>query len=468
MKNILAWMKGHVAVVVLCAVILLTLPSAFAVSAVLNGGLRAAREKEVNADLKDLEGARVRYVVPAVTSGGTPYEYPWPAPNETITKWFKEQREARSAQVTEVVKLATEINRAGHEVLLGGLFPAPPADDPVGARLDFVELLTGKGEVPSVYQRLFDDIHAGGPADPVALKEELRELEQRDDARHEAEADKTDRTPEQKAELDKKLLGQRLGRYQRRSSEISVYATMECLPAHPELPRKPFNDPQDVWQCFEWQWDYWVVADILKAVGAANTDASGQWTPVEDSAVKRVEKIRVARLPLGDKSAVREEWTPTGLGTAKAPLDDHYSITGRRTSKHNSMYDVREVTLEVVVDSARAQDLINAISRTNFMTVVGYELREMDPWQDLNRGYYYGSDHVMKAKLRVETVWLRSWTEPLMPEDIKAELGIAATEAPAAAAPTPAPAPPPVRRAPAAEDDGEGGRRRRGGGGGGG
>ncbi len=467
MKNILAWMKGHVAVVALSAVVLLTLPTAFAVSSVLNGSLRKGREAEVNKDHGDLVSAKVTYHIPAVKPGEASIPFPWDAPNETITKWFKEQRETRSAQVAEVVKLATEINRAGHEVLLAGLFPAPPSDDPVGARLDFVELLTGKGDMPSVYQRLFDDIHAGGPADPVALKEELKELEQRDDARLEAEVGKRERTPEEKAELDKKLLGQRLGRYQRRSSEISVYATMECLPPHPELPRKPFNDPQDVWQCFEWQWDYWVVADILKAVGAANTDASGQWTPVEDSAVKRVEKIRVQRLPLGDKSAARDDWAPTGLGTAKAPLDDHYSITGRRTSKHNSMYDVRDVTLEVVVDSARARDLINAISRTNFMTVVGCELREMDPWQDLNRGYDYGSDHVMKAKLKIETVWLRSWTEPLMPEDIKADLGIAATEAPAAAAPTPAPAPPPVRRAPAAEDDGEGGRRRRGGGGGG-
>ncbi len=477
MKGLWSWMKAHIAVVALSAVILLSLPSAFAVSGVLNRGLRKAREAEVNKDYKDLE-AGVTYVIPPVTPDGAPVEHRAQAPNDTITKWFKEQREARGAQVGEVVRLATEMNRGDHGVMLEGIFPAPSEGESVFKRLEFVDLLVGKDGNPSVYQALFDAIQAGGPPDPVVLREELDELLQRELDRHKAEFGDAQPTPEQRRAMLDKLVGQRLGAYQRRASEISVYATMDCLPPHGiRLPRKPFRNVDEnapLAQCFEWQWDYWVFADLLRAVGAANTDADGEWTPVERSVVKRIEKMRVEELPIfGDRTLANDAWTPAGGGSEKAPLDPTHSITGRRSSKHNTQYDVRVADLEVLVDSARLADLINAISRTNFMTVIECELREADPWKDLRDGYYYGDTHVMKARLKIETVWLRSWTEPLMPEVIKAPLGIATEGAETAGAPAAAPAPAPVRRAAPRDlgDEGEAtgrGRRRGGGGGGGG
>lgn len=420
------WIKAHAAIVALSAVIVLSLPTAFAISSMWARGIRTAREKEVGDDFRGVTGARVVYVVPPIQPGETPVELNADAPNESITKWFRERRAERDAQVKAVVDQATAINKAGHEVLVPGLFPMPAEQDAVFKRLEFVELLVGKGGGPSVYQRLFDAARAGGPADPARVVEEISELQTREQDRVRAEHGEDGMTPERAAEISAKLVAQRVARYQQRAGEVSVYATMECLARDPVLPRRLPAEPPKVWECFEMQWDYWVTQDLLRAVSAANTDADGHATPVDSSVVKRVEKIRIDRLPVSESEALsKEEWTPTaGIGSDKAPLDPLRSITWRRSSKANSLYDVRVADVEVVVDSSRIIDLFNAISRTNFMSVIGLELSEVDAHKDLLNGYYYGPAHVMKATLRIESVWLRSWVKPLMPDGIRDGLGI--------------------------------------------
>ena len=39
-------------------------------------------------------------------------------------------------------------------------------------------------------------------------------------------------------------------------------------------------------------------------------------------------------------------------------------------------------------------------------------------------GYFYGSEPVTEVTLLVETIWLRSWTTPFMPDEVKTSLGI--------------------------------------------
>src|SRR5207248_669255 len=139
---------------------------------------------------------------------------------------------------------------------------------------------------------------------------------------------------------------------------------------------------------------YWMVSDLLRAIDAANTDAAGKRTTLDKSVVKRVERLEL--LP------------------ATGPTEP--SITGRHSGGDNKLYDVRQGRLTLIVASSGLPALINAISRTNFMTVIGLDFAEIDPWADLDRGYYYGSDHVVRAVVKVETVWLRSWTEAMMPQ----------------------------------------------------
>jgi hypothetical protein len=103
--------------------------------------------------------------------------------------------------------------------------------------------------------------------------------------------------------------------------------------------------------------------------------------------------------------------------------------------------DVRHATMSLIVASSKLPALVDAISSTNFMTVIGLDFSEADAWTDLERGFYYGPDHVVKATVDVETIWLRSWTEPLMPQAVKDTLTGAAATAEGSPAPAAVPAP---------------------------
>jgi hypothetical protein len=309
------------------------------------------------------------------------------------------------------------------------------------------ELIIGKEGKPSVYETLFATINAGPPADPAKAAAELGDFRTRELERIKAERGTDRLTPEEQEELQKKLARFRIGLYQRRANEISCYAGLDAvrgvIPTG-GIPSVPWED----YECLVYQWDYWTVADLVRAVGEANREGSA-FMPLERSVVKRIVSIELEPLPIwGDKPLSREEWTPPAGASDQAPLDPSYSITGRRSSKLNKLYDVRHADLTVIVDSSRLTDLVNAISRTNFMTVIGCKLSEVDAWKDLDEGYYYGPAHVVRAALKVETIWLRSWTVPLMPEEIKIKLGV--VEAPAGeveAPPTRSPGPGPRGRA---------------------
>jgi hypothetical protein len=51
---------------------------------------------------------------------------------------------------------------------------------------------------------------------------------------------------------------------------------------------------------------------------------------------------------------------------------------------------------------------------------------------DLERGYYYGPEHVVRATITIESVWLRNWVGPLMPASVKRSLGVPEPTPPAA------------------------------------
>jgi hypothetical protein len=445
-KSIMPWIKANVPIVVLSALILLVLPASFVGSSFWNKHIQRKRSDEANKAWQDLDGLKISYALPTVFPGGTPITKPLDAPNPNVSGFFREHRKALEDQVSKVAGVAKELNQGDHGLLVQGLFVAPPpppdaggappatgapvptgtpvpaavpgaptpapnAVDPLKA-LELVDLMVGKGDKPSVYQQALNSIHAGGPADAVKVAEVLEEIRQQYMDKVKAQSNRTTLTPDEQTELTKKLVDARIGEYRQHAADLSVYATRD------NLPRIPPSESPDAATCYLWHFDYWMVSDLLKAVDAANT-FNGQRTPVEQSVVKRIERITLD--PAGGDSTA--------------------SITGRKSSAENKLYDVRDADLSVVVSSSRLPELINAISRTNFMTVIGLDFKDADPWTDLNDGYFYGDDPVVKAHLRIETIWLRSWTEALMPQQIRDLFTPPVAEA------APAPAPAPVQRA---------------------
>jgi hypothetical protein len=99
--------------------------------------------------------------------------------------------------------------------------------------------------------------------------------------------------------------------------------------------------------------------------------------------------------------------------------DASASVTGRVSHDGNQLYDVRPVTLSLIVSSERLPEILDAISSTNFMSVIDLDVSRVDPWEDLKQGYYYGDEHVVRVDLTIETIWLRQWLKAYMPATVK-------------------------------------------------
>jgi hypothetical protein len=412
-KNIMPWIKSNTAIVVLSALILLILPAAFVGSSMWNSKIKKGREKAVTEKNSALDALKVTYTLPPAVPGGKSTEFPWPAPNKIATDFFREHRTSLDGQVKQITTVAEGINKTAHEPLLDGVFPTPANQTKT---LEFTELLVGKDNKPSAYQALLDRIKAGSPADPRKVREVLEETHTQAIEQKRAAANTDKLSEEEQKELDDRLKKLRIGQYQAHARTISVYATRDCLPG--SVPRTIPPEPPPVADCWRWQEDYWAIADLFRAVGEANSVNGKLNLGVDRSVVKRIDQVVVF------------------------PLDHSPdTVTGRKNSSPTRTYDVRHATLKVVASSSRLPTLINAISRTNFMTVTSVDLAEVPREVDLAKGFYYGDEHVVLATIQIETVWLRSWASTMMPEDEKKRREGAVEEQAAAAAPPPAPRP---------------------------
>lgn len=179
---------------------------------------------------------------------------------------------------------------------------------------------------------------------------------------------------------------------------------------------------------FLYQWDLWMMSDVIAAVRLVNTEG-GKPTTVDQSVVKRIDRLAAtsfAALEVPIEASSSSTSMPATPATPGAEIKPDYkvSITGRSTSMANPDYDVRNVVLTAVVSSERLPAFLDALSRVNFNTTLSVQLAEVDAKTDLERGYYYGSEHVVRATITLETVWLRQWTAPVMPSSVKKALGV--------------------------------------------
>lgn len=466
MKNVLAWVKSNVLIVVFVAIVLIVLPASYVVSRAWGAKVRTAQETKAGAEMTKITGARVDYSLPTFDPAAQPVTFK-AEPNDRLTDWFRQKREELAAQATTVVQRAVDFNRGvgpdalavfrrEHRPMVERLF-GDDAAEPIAAELrqsmgeswaamspedrvkavrlrqsevekqrfyEMEDRLLGKRGHPNPYQRLLDRIGAGARADAVRLAGVLKDMEIRETEK--ITAGKRDLTPEELANLQKALLERRMGEYQARAREVSVYANLEVFPRDTKDGSSIATGSLQAGELapaplFIYQWDYWVLSDLLAAVRLANSGLDGKPTNVDQSAVKRLVSIKVA-----DPEGLYEEAQAEIPGTEPAsatpglvPLNPQLSVTGRGMGSWNKVYDVRRATITAIVASARVAEFIDAIERANFMTVTGLNLRPVDPYNELQQGYFHGPDHLVEATLNVESVWLREWTAHFMPEEIK-------------------------------------------------
>lgn len=445
MKNALAWVKSHLLIVIAGVAVLIGMPVMIYFSMQWNASIREEAETSFKQQLRDVEGITVTYEIPSVIPGQPEVSVqatPNPATTEAVAEMLKQINE-ESAQVR---REAVERNCAGKRLIISGYDPSmdlavwnpetnsfeqPPVVDeeqvlfPEPSDRSSTRLRQEMNEVwPRRHTDLLREHKAGSPPEPGAVLRELNRFRAREIER--LTADRVDQTltPTETAALTEELSERRLSLYRSQASNLSFYAEPDVFVGVEPWPTGELPDLATLW---EWQWIYWVHEDVIKAVARANEDEAGLWLRVYEAPVKRLESIEVEPLEAA-----------AGGGRADAPeagaLDDSqlvepdYSLTftGRSSwpNRANPFYDVRYVNMTCIASSARLPVLMDAINDTNFMTVIDYDVEATDSLAALEQGYDYGAEHVVRASMRIETIWLRHWMLPYMPDSVRAEMGI--------------------------------------------
>ncbi|MEC9374373.1 MAG: hypothetical protein VYC34_11045, partial [Planctomycetota bacterium] len=334
-------------------------------------------------------------------------------PNEATTNLINSLLDQLQAKTKAVYELAEQRNREGKEPMLQGLFPEPAPGRETQMRQQANEAWL------AAHRALLRRVRAGTPPNPAEVLAQLEGMRETELSQLQARGIEVDETETQK--IKDTLVAARQNIYQNRATGITVYAGPDVFTdvnawTDPQLPGIPL-----IW---DWQMRYWVHEELMEAVAAANSDPNLGALSVPQAPIKRV-------LNMATPAWVLEGMTTTALsGNFTTPVSANFnaSVTGRAAfpTANNPVFDIRYATVSLIVDTKRIPLVLDAFSTSNFMSVLDMDLSAVDVAAHHREGYDYGGDHVMRADLVIETIWLRSWTKEFMPPAVKAALGVPA------------------------------------------
>lgn len=443
----LNWIKANVFTVIFVAVMVVALVSLPLVAGRLNASVREDVESRLAkySELESLQKTQITFEGP----GGRP-ETASVIVNEQLLRRFEEVTEAKRADAEQVLEAAIDHNRKSRGVLLDALFPEPPPAQRETLPKKFHERLV------AAYEALLEEIQVGGA--PTA--EEVQEVIGRRRSQFytiKLQKDLADPlTEKEREQLEDELTEARMGLYAEAADNTKFYVSLDSLYI-PQWDQARMPPPYEL---FDWQWQYWITEDILRALADANRRSSS----VQTGPVKRVLSLLPDSAPAADSGGGSGGGGGSGLGSGSAfgggsgagrrgsgsggggggsdaaapsqpidparpaPVDYGATFTGRVT---NPLYDVRYVELRLIVDTARLPEVLDALARRNFITVYDLRMLPADSFAAAKDGYLYGAAPVSQVILRLETIWLRSWTSQFMPDEVKRALGVPVPQAPA-------------------------------------
>lgn len=435
MKKILPWLKSNLIVVIALAVALIAAPVMLFFSSGWASKVYADAESRIQQKVQQVQGLDVSYTIEPYMKGMEAVNFKAP-PNEPTTTAMKALQDRIIDEVGKVREEAIEFNSRGKTLLIGGeteadrLFPSQPNESTRFRLLDqFAELW------PRAHARLLERYRAGQPPSDEAVLSQLQKLREQEVARITAGRADQKLTPDEEKQVAELLGTRRLQVYRSAARSVSFYADPSVFVAVTPWPRNQIMPLEEAW---ERQMLYWVHEEIVRAIANANSDSAGNWLPVFEGPFKIIESISVS--PSGVLSA--EPQAPAGYGSEPAPdagnapasdddkseLAPDYSLTltGRASwpTAQNPVYDIRYVDIVAIVASRDIPRIIEAFPATNFMTVVDVDITDYDPLKDIRLGYDMGSEHLVRARFKVETAWLRPWIKPHMPDTVRERLGV--------------------------------------------
>ncbi len=193
-----------------------------------------------------------------------------------------------------------------------------------------------------------------------------------------------------------------------RAKRIWIYVDDKALGLHQLADKDLPAPPDEIWQA---QLSLWLQQDIVTAIARVNEREAAvlakegktdhQW--VAYMPVKELVKIAIAPR-LGHGGGFHQQ------STMFAP-----SFTRRNNSA--SMFMV-PVQLVAVVDVRRIPELLNELTRTNFISPINVEFAAV-PSDPLQRPYVFGPNPVARVTIDLEAYFLRSEFEKFIPEELK-------------------------------------------------
>lgn len=436
MNVVLTWVKANIFIVGFCAIMIIAPVAMWFVAGSMNDGVR----KEVAAragKIQDLD--RHRQVLVSIVN-------PVPGNQPISDSVVLNPRLLDRLRVTtgiirgdaeRIREEAIRFNRKQRGVLVPDLFPAPPAH-----RRETLPFKMHRSLV-AAYEELLDEVQAGSPPSADEVSENIEAARERLTTQILLD----DLTPEDEAWLAEQLANTRLSQYADAAAAIGLYASLDRLRVPGEGSVPPRAEGQGLVELFQWQWQYWIIQDILLALHEANKDSAS----VLDAPAKRLVSIEVYA-DAGHRASGSPQSGGRGMGmgapgrssadTGSAKTTDPAvdpakevalnfaaSFTGRTT---NPLYDVRLVSLVIVVDTARMPEVFDALAQRNFITITDAAIQPVDPFSALKGGYFYGTAPASHVTLDLETIWFRQWTSQFMPDDLKRALGVPVPNTPPA------------------------------------
>lgn len=426
------WIKDNVFIVVFCILMIAAPTAMWFVSGRMNAEVSKKVDERARQDIELTQLEKTEMSLPDGSASFTGIV------NDQFLERYTQVSKAMSEDAETVRKAAIDHNRKDRGVLMSDVFPEMPASMRDVLPEQFHRVLL------NAYDDLLKQIRASSPPPLESMREEI-EQRRVQFITQDLRKDTTDKLePDEQKRLSEYLTNIRMKNYADATVDISFYASADQLP----IPEWSQEHQPSIGEMFNWQWQFWVIDDILRALYEANkSDHSVTRAPV-----KQVLGISVLGLPEvdaapsgsggmaggssgrmgamglggGDMTSPGEgelAGSITGPPNPKAPvsLDYGVSFTGRMT---NPLYDVLEVELDLIVEVSRLPQILDMLAKHNFITVTQLALTPADPYGAAENGYIYGTAHVATAKLVLETIWLREWTKEFMPQAVKQALGV--------------------------------------------
>ena len=435
-KPAIGWIKGHLFIFVMSLLIVLFLGCGWYFS----GGLNTQLVSDIDDHKKNfqkLDKASKTSVTLPMTSGDFTASGTL---NQALLGSLDELSKTMAGDVQSAKDLVLKHNGEGSKKLLvdESQFPNPPQSK----REDLPNKV--HAALITAYDEMLEAANAGTPpaldsVEAMLLREQSRFVQ--------ADLRKTSRdelTEQELSELTSKLTQARLQMYNEVAGKITFYASPRTF----KLVESPFVTKQDhsLAEMYTWHWDWWVAEDLVSAIAAANSNpVSGKALTVADAPVKRLVSVQSLDAPFessasGTGNSAGRQAGGSGRGGGSTPaatvgplpepmvgmdgsldVDFAVSLTGRTSNK---VFDVRNVRVVLIVETAKLPRLVNALGNENFMTITNVSVQPANAFAAAERGYIYGANPVSRVTLDLETLWFRQWTAAWMPQDVRDALGI--------------------------------------------